>query len=220
MKIFKIVCALIFAFLFCLSSSIFFKSQFQIEGDYLSAFSTLVAATFAYYFYSDWKDEHKFKLLDQYHTYLKEESSTLFSLYMDISQKLVSADLLKFDEAISNFRKNPDETKQFSSELRKICRVLSEYENFLLTLDNNEAIKKHRAKIAKFSISLRNIQKECLLSIPLYILDEVSSSQFLEIVERWRDGIIEFDVYCSIELSDFYFNYLKKNDLRRLKRLF
>lgn len=42
-------------FLTCLSISILMKKWFDVDGDYLSAFATLVAAGVALYLYTDWR---------------------------------------------------------------------------------------------------------------------------------------------------------------------
>lgn len=47
--------AVIGLFLICLSTSVLMKNWFDVDGDYLSAFSTLVAAGVALHLYTDWK---------------------------------------------------------------------------------------------------------------------------------------------------------------------
>lgn len=47
--------AVIGLFLICLSTSVLMKNWFDVDGDYLSAFSTLVAAGVALHLYTDWR---------------------------------------------------------------------------------------------------------------------------------------------------------------------
>ncbi|MGQ1540670.1 hypothetical protein ACT413_11865 [Acinetobacter baumannii] len=74
-KIISIFFALTGLFFVCLATSILIKNYFEIEGDYLSAFSTLVAALVAFYLFTDWKVEHKIKLIDQFHVNLRIKAS-------------------------------------------------------------------------------------------------------------------------------------------------
>ncbi|MDC4876058.1 hypothetical protein OHV84_15905 [Acinetobacter baumannii] len=208
MKIFKIVCALIFAFLFCLSCSIYFKTNFQIEGDYLSAFSTLVAAIVAYYFYSDWKEEHKFKLLEQYQSFLKEKSSILFNNFKNAHLKFATIEgsrvedgKRKFDEGIISFA-------TFIDELSKTQRILIEYKSCLSTLEKNKILEIHVAKLDNYNKALGNIVGEYVNLFPLY-RDISSVNKYLNILENSKECIREFDFFCSVELSDFYFKILE-----------
>ncbi|MDC5277037.1 hypothetical protein OHW85_15970 [Acinetobacter baumannii] len=48
-------------FLLCLSTSLLFKNTLGLEGDYLSAFSTTVAALVAILLFNDWRDEQEYQ---------------------------------------------------------------------------------------------------------------------------------------------------------------
>ncbi|MDC5640989.1 hypothetical protein OFN00_18215 [Acinetobacter baumannii] len=58
-KIISIFLVLTGLFFVCLAISILIKNYFEIEGDYLSAFATLAAASLALYLYNDWKEPYK-----------------------------------------------------------------------------------------------------------------------------------------------------------------
>ena len=49
----------------CLGLSIIIKDFYDIEGDYLSAFSTLVAAGTAFFLVADWKEQSFLNLFQQ-----------------------------------------------------------------------------------------------------------------------------------------------------------
>ncbi|MDX8154313.1 hypothetical protein SLJ62_01970 [Acinetobacter pittii] len=48
-------------FLLCLSTSLLFKKTLGLEGDYLSAFSTTIAALVAVLLFNDWRDEQEYQ---------------------------------------------------------------------------------------------------------------------------------------------------------------
>lgn len=208
MKIFKIVCALIFAFLFCLSCSIYFKSNFQIEGDYLSAFSTLVAAIVAYYFYSDWKDEHKFKLLEQYQSFLKDKSSILFNNFENAYLKFATIEGSRVEDGNRKFNEGIISFETFIKELSKTQRIIREYKSCLSTMENNKILEIHLAKLDNYNESLGNIVGEYVNLFPLY-RDISNINKYLSILEDSKGFIREFDFFCSVELSDFYFTILE-----------
>ncbi|NWK74949.1 hypothetical protein D7V64_00305 [Acinetobacter cumulans] len=52
-------------FLVCLAISILIKKFFSVDGDYLSASATLVAALVAAYLYSDWRHQYKVELFER-----------------------------------------------------------------------------------------------------------------------------------------------------------
>lgn len=60
-KIISIFLALTGLFFVCLAISILIKNYFQIEGDYLSAFATTVAAIVAIFLFNDWRDEQEYQ---------------------------------------------------------------------------------------------------------------------------------------------------------------
>lgn len=58
--------AVIGMFLICLSTSILIKKWFGLDGDYLSAFATLVAACIALHLYTDWRDQERYNLAKEH----------------------------------------------------------------------------------------------------------------------------------------------------------
>ncbi|EMM2648660.1 hypothetical protein WKI25_09060 [Acinetobacter baumannii] len=60
---YSIVFTMILIFLLCLGISVLFKKIFDIDGDYLSAFATLVAAIVAVRLYTDWREQLNISLL-------------------------------------------------------------------------------------------------------------------------------------------------------------
>ncbi|EXA83710.1 MULTISPECIES: hypothetical protein [Acinetobacter calcoaceticus/baumannii complex] len=207
MKKFKIICTLIFSFLFFLSCSIFFKHQFNIDGDYLSAFSTIVAATAAFYFYTDWKDEHKFNLLKQHQDYLKIKGAKLLEHFRKSQVLFATIEGSTVQEGEKKWIDACVEIRLFSSELTNIQKSLLEYKSCLSTFDSNEILEKHRDRLEKYSTRISQINDEFVSKLPFYTIS--TSPQCSDVLESWRDSIIKFDFFCSVEMSDFYFKYLK-----------
>lgn len=209
MKIFKIICALIFAFLFCLCSSIYFKYTFDIEGDYLSAFSTLVAAIAAYYFYSDWKVEHKFKLLEQHHSLLKDKSSKILTYFRVAQVLFLNTNDLTLESSDGKLVEGTVELNLFFVELSNVLKMLLEYRSCLSNLESDKVLENHKLKLNKYYERISEIHDEYLAKMPLYPHDKHSYDYCIVVLESWRESIIKFDFFCSVELSEFYFKYLK-----------
>ncbi|XZW10644.1 hypothetical protein ACT4YX_11850 [Acinetobacter baumannii] len=209
MKIFKIICTLIFSFLFFLSCSIYFKHKFNIDGDYLSAFSTIVAATAAFYFYTDWKDEHKFNLLKQHQDYLKVNAAKLLAHFRKSQMLFALIDDSNEQDAQRKWIDACVEIRLFSSELSNIQKALIEYKNCLSTFESNKILEKHKARLKEYSVRLSQINDEFISKLPFYSYSVSSNSKCSEVLESWRDSIVKYEFFCSVELSDFYFKYLK-----------
>ncbi|MFL9576566.1 hypothetical protein ACKEN2_18075, partial [Acinetobacter baumannii] len=76
--------------LICIFVSLMGKHVFNLEGDYLSAASTLFAAVIAALLYNDWKIQHKIQLLDKYHNEFKKLSSNLQESQKQIGNEYIS----------------------------------------------------------------------------------------------------------------------------------
>lgn len=59
----KLTFVIFFIFIVCFSLSVIIKQYFGIDGDYLSAFSTLVAAVVAYFLFTDWREQYVLDLI-------------------------------------------------------------------------------------------------------------------------------------------------------------
>ena len=212
MKKFKIICAIIFSFLFCLSSSIFFKHEFNIDGDYLSSFSTLVAAIVAYLLFNDWKVEHKFKLLEKFHDTLKERAMRLNSIFdaMNLDFRCIEGStVVDGNKYLENAL---GKLSQFNKETQNVLYLLREYKCCLDTLRkdefliNNENILKHH--IENFN-QITNFYTELVLK---RLVDINVNTVNIDTLNSWKKILIEFEHYCSIDLADFYFKHLNLNN--------
>lgn len=92
-------------FFICLAISIIIKQLFGIDGDYLSAFATLAAASVALYLYNDWKEPYKLeKIRDEQkeiRTELRIFKKNIESLHYFFTYKSYSTRALNNGDEIS-----------------------------------------------------------------------------------------------------------------------
>ncbi|MGU3313600.1 hypothetical protein [Acinetobacter sp. M5A5_2a] len=214
MKMLKIISLSIILFIFCLSTSIFIKKYLCIDGDYLSAFATLVAAMVAYYLFSDWRVEHTFKLIEQYHTNLKNKSINLNNSFDSMSREIFKIEGSTVKEGEEYLAKAWLDGQKFYRETENIIILLTEYEYCIRTLKNNssEALSIQRKNLEFHIEQLKNISSEyfglVLKDLGNFNVNTING----EVLKQWKMVLIKFESYCSIELAEFYFSYLNEKN--------
>ncbi|HGW3827330.1 TPA: hypothetical protein ACNICD_003119 [Acinetobacter baumannii] len=212
MKKFKVICAAIFSFLFCLSSSIYFKHQFNIEGDYLSSFSTLIAAIVAYQLFNDWKVEHKFKLLEKFHDTLKERALRLNSIFdaMNLEFRYIEGSMVV--EGNKHLENALGILSQFNKETQSVLYLLREYKCCLDTLRKDEFLINNENKL-KHHVENFNQITDFYMDLTLKRLVDINVNTVnTTTLNSWKKILIEFEHYCSVDLADFYFKHLNLNN--------
>ncbi|MBO1281464.1 hypothetical protein [Acinetobacter nosocomialis] len=129
--------------LICIIISLIGKHIFDLQGDYLSAASTLFAAVIAAILYSDWKVQHRFVLLDKYHNELKKNISELFDEVFEISGKirLVEGSTDKFvRDLYVDLQKN---LKSHNKRLNTTISLISEYQIFINNQEPTDILINH-----------------------------------------------------------------------------
>lgn len=79
-KIIFYLISLLLIFFICLGLSIMIKDFYKIEGDYLSAFSTLIAALVAFALYKDWREEQEYQTKKEFILNIKNIFKELYDL--------------------------------------------------------------------------------------------------------------------------------------------
>ncbi|CAM0676515.1 hypothetical protein N0P26_000944 [Acinetobacter baumannii] len=128
-KIIFYIISLILVFFICLGLSIIIKDFYDIEGDYLSAFSTLVAGT-AFFLVADWKEQ------------------SFLNLFQQTSRKTTSLCDELFD-SYDNFKvflyemKDKELTSEEQETFRKLSKVfMNTIDNLLLEMDQQRLLLK------------------------------------------------------------------------------
>lgn len=200
-------------FLLCLGVSVFVKKIFKIDGDYLSAFSTLIAAYVAYTLYADWKIEHKFQLLENYHEDIKKSSSELYSSVLKIYRTIISFENSNEEDRVTFKKSAIQDCHDFYSNLNKSEKLLSGYLDFLSRLNKNSYVKKTE-DITKFYLNEHfDIYRELSKSFDKYDFNnfkiELMNS---DEINSWRKKLIEYEYFGTRGLAEFYLNYLDSNN--------
>ncbi|RZH26685.1 hypothetical protein EXD98_16060 [Acinetobacter pittii] len=209
----RLVLSIFLLFLLCLGASILFKKLCGVEGDYLSAFSTLIAAFVAYTLYSDWKIEHKFQLLENYHEDIKKSSSDLYSSVLKIYRTIISFEN-SIEEDRETYKKSAiQDCYDFYSNLDKSEKTLRGYLDFLSRLNKNNYVKETE-DITRFYLGVHfDIYRELLKSFDKYDFNnfkiELMKSEEINI---WRKKLIEYEYFGTRGLAEFYLNYLDSNN--------
>lgn len=101
------------------------------------------------------------------------------------------------------------ELRLLSSELFHIQKSLLEYKSCLSYFETNEILEKHQGMLEEHRTKISQINEEFISTLPFYASKISSSPQCATVLESWKDSMIAFDDFCSVELSEFYFKYLK-----------
>lgn len=197
-------------FLICLSISVLMKYWLDLNGDYLSAFATLVAATVALQLYTDWRKpifldnvkEEQRELKKSVRLFKKSADSIL--LFLNTKTPLGgilnngNSFSLEYQEIMNNFLDNTDD----------LCTLLI---NYKLTLDKNM----HSNHIQYIDQNLESLEKIYLVIgkynpvidyIPSYnrVEPEIKKDEFAQLLR----GII---VDLPDGLSKFYREIYNEN---------
>ena len=132
MNNFKIIIYGVCLFFICLSVSIIIKVKFGVEGDYLSAFSTLIATFVAFRLYTDWKVEHSLNLLSESQKSMKEVFSKLFTDFRSVRKMLNSIDAPNVPEGDNRWIQASQELTKLFNQLNRAKFVVFEYKLSLI----------------------------------------------------------------------------------------
>ena len=129
----------------CLGLSIIIKDFYDIEGDYLSAFSTLVAAGTAFFLVADWKEQ------------------SFLNLFQQTSRKTTSLCDELFD-SYDNFKvflyemKDKELTSEEQETFRKLSKVfMNTIDNLLLEMDQQRLLLKKLKRTNEYKQYYQNI---------------------------------------------------------------
>ncbi|MDA3556635.1 hypothetical protein MKL42_03760 [Acinetobacter sp. AOR15_HL] len=141
-KYFFYCLSLILIFLICLGVSIQVKEFYKIEGDYLSSFSTLIAALVAFVLYKDWREEYVLNLYVE----SQKNINLLFKDVIETSRHMNDylKKIIKSDEDIFDFDKYNDNIMMF----------IENAELLLLEIDNQKMLFKKLQKKIKLNNDL------------------------------------------------------------------
>ncbi|WP_428878434.1 hypothetical protein [Acinetobacter baumannii] len=168
-------------FLICLSLSIIVKHFFDVDGDYLSAFATLIAAAVAYYLYNDWKAPYQIEKI-------RDEQNEIRIMVRVVKKNIES--LIFFA-----YTKVKDEN-QFNNSQDLILEFQVLARNILDSIDDLASL------LASYKIIFESSNNE-LLNNHILIVDE--SYQACEKLHS------EVNKYNSIDNHLQAFSYLRNN---------
>ncbi|MFL9511005.1 hypothetical protein ACKEN5_17980, partial [Acinetobacter baumannii] len=76
-------------FYFCFIISYIIKKQFDIDGDYLSAFATFIAALVAANLFNDWREKHKVEWFERLKDKINQFYTSFESSYSEFLTVLI-----------------------------------------------------------------------------------------------------------------------------------
>lgn len=199
--------------LICIIFSLIGKHVFDLEGDYLSAASTLFAAVIAALLYSDWKVQHRFTLLDKYHNELKKNISELFDEVFEISGKvrLVEGSTDKFvRELYIDLQKN---LKSHNKRLNTTISLISEYQIFINNQEPTGIVITHSNELK----SQKKLVMENLLTLSS-ALGSNDINEFINTIYGGFSGInakvlknmLMIKTFSDVGLPEFYNLYFEE----------
>jgi len=209
MNNFKIIVYGVCLFLVCLSVSIIIKVKFGVEGDYLSAFSTLIATFVAFRLYTDWKIEHSLNLLSESQKSMKEVFSKLVTDYRSVRKLLISIDTPNVPEGDKQWIQISQELTKLFQQLNRAKFVIFEYKSCLKTLKENELLEDHKIKVDKLSNQLEETSNKFFEKMPLYTGNSRTAEKSLDVLNSCEGNFLNMDFHGSVVLPDFYYKYFK-----------
>lgn len=212
-SVFELIGIGIALLLICIIFSLIGKHVFDLEGDYLSAASTLFAAVIAALLYSDWKVQHRFTLLDKYHNELKKNISELFDEVFEISGKvrLVEGSTDKFvRELYIDLQKN---LKSHNKRLNTTISLISEYQIFINNQEPTGIVITHSNELK----SQKKLVMENLLTLSS-ALGSNDINEFINTIYGSFSGInakvlknmLMIKTFSDVGLPEFYNLYFEE----------
>ncbi|WP_433847127.1 hypothetical protein [Acinetobacter proteolyticus] len=209
MKNFKVISYAICLFFICLAVSIFVKSKFGVEGDYLSAFTTLIATFVAYQLYTDWKLEHSLNLLAESQKSMKEVFSKLFTDFKAVRRLLNSINGSTGQDGENRWNEASQELNKLFVGISRAKFVIFEYKSCLRSIKENSLLDSHKLKVDELSELVDVISKDFFDNMPVHASGPSEAEKCIDILNSWESSFLKFDFYCSVSLPDFYYKYFK-----------
>lgn len=209
MKKILLVFYIVLSFCFCLVTSYIVKKSLNIEGDYLSAFTTLLAAVVAYNLYSDWKEQHKLKLWEKYIS----DSRKILSDLKDC-QKSIGEFQIAFLASTSTKVPYDSELRQYKIKLRDTIlrsqNFLFEYNMFLKTIKGRIRLVDHIVQVDE----LRALSARVLMDL-IEINKAFTSVDSLDrLIESLFSGnlagfVTNFQIFTDVSVPKYYFEFFE-----------
>lgn len=197
---------IIVIFLICLSLSIIVKKYFNIEGDYLSAFATLITVIVAYHLFSDWKVEHKFNLIYQFHSSLKEQNYKINNHLKRSKLFFSTIEGSTVEKGEARWIDGVTELRLFITIIADIEYVFNEYLFCLSKMQTNKILKNHIQNLRKNLSDLNAIRDEFFTALPEPYRGISATITYLEFIDKWQQQLKSFDAMCKKDLSFFILN--------------
>jgi hypothetical protein len=193
--------SLLLVFFICLGLSIVIKDFYKIEGDYLSAFSTLVAAGTAFFLVADWKEQSLLNIFLQTSSRVTILCDDLFDSYDNFYNFLYDMKDNDLDEIQqNNFRV---QSKIFMNTI----------ENLLLEMDRQKIllkkIKNRRVEYSKYYQNLLNFDSELMALVKKLDKTKYDYQQHKKVINIYK--VLTYDNLRFREIILDY-KYLIKDD--------
>ncbi|MFV5376465.1 hypothetical protein [Acinetobacter calcoaceticus] len=193
--------SLLLVFFICLGLSIVIKDFYKIEGDYLSAFSTLVAAGTAFFLVADWKEQSLLNIFLQTSSRVTILCDDLFDSYDNFYNFLYDMKDNDLDEIQqNNFRV---QSKIFMNTI----------ENLLLEMDRQKIllkkIKNRRGEYSKYYQNLLNFDSELMALVKKLDKTKYDYQQHKKVINIYK--VLTYDNLRFREIILDY-KYLIKDD--------
>lgn len=220
LKLHELVIVAIICILICLEFAIISREIIGISGDFIAAGATLFASFVAYLIFIDWREEYQIKKLEEYHDKILIEADLLGSAFKNIDSVVLSGrmansfgihydgDDLQEDHVDIAFNQSYEEIRL---ELRKIHRIISEYEVFLKNFKHKETAR-HVNRVEELR------KRTFILVMVSRKYEGVISSKPLKkftaniLVKQHKLDILVFDLnrFAYENITDFFYKVFKE----------
>jgi hypothetical protein len=195
--------SLLFIFFIFLGLSIEVKEFYKIEGDYLSSFSTLIAALVAFALYKDWREEQEYQTKKEFILNIKNIFKELYDLnFSEIDRRVDILVSLKnvipnSDLSYKSMTKINAYKGKYSALSMHLLMNLKEYE---IVSGDSIFIKAALEELEKQNVRLQNSYDELFGSMNLA---KINYDEPIEKMHNFNNCTIEVigDIYNKIVIK-------------------
>lgn len=192
-------------FLLCLSTSLLIKKTLNLDGDYLSAFASLVAVMVAFLLFNDWREQHTLQNLE--------------ALKISLHQGFNEIDIA-YNELLSHicdpFTVKNINLSQYSLMSNKLNLAI---ESFCLDINHYERIIKQLKTANENLTVLPNDVKEKALSLYETLNPAFKINEFNSMIKKLQPILLSKNEYTDLkvlkihvtdDMQKIILDYLKK----------
>lgn len=210
LKLHELVIVAIICVLICLEFAIIGREIIGISGDFLTAGTTLFAAFVAYLIFIDWRDEHRFRLLEQYQNVLKEQSAFILAQYHQALRNFSLIEVSSPEDAEARFNEGKLALDNIKKAISKSPYHISQYMRCLKSFPNSDVLQEKIDVLNQQAVQIAKIRFAYVPLTVKFARGPENSTDILSVIKNWAPMVEGLNNFCEIDLTNLYFELLNK----------